>query len=149
MSRAILFDYDDTLVRTREARVDAIRALAAEQYGCHLEGQTIVEHWGKPYYELFRCLFDELERDTSLVISAYEREYVPRFPLEAYPGAVDLVSSLAAQKVVGIVTSAGRSVVERDLRRLGFPLNELAILQCAEDTEFHKPDPRVRFRDSP
>ena len=44
---------------------------------------------------------------------------------------------------VGVVTSTNRVFAEEDLRRLGFPIKRFLCIQGADDTEFHKPDPRV------
>ncbi|MEO8901113.1 MAG: HAD family hydrolase [Polyangiaceae bacterium] len=53
------------------------------------------------------------------------------------------LTSLGERHLVGIVTAAGRNIVERQLHALGIDAASLAVLQTAEDTPHHKPDPRV------
>ena len=49
----------------------------------------------------------------------------------------------AAGKVVGIITATSRYSFEHDLDLHGFPCDIVDYTQTEDDTEFHKPDPRV------
>lgn len=41
------------------------------------------------------------------------------------------------------MTASTQSLVLEDLQRLNFPIDDFFAIQTAEDTSFHKPDPRV------
>jgi len=141
-ARAFVFDYDDTLVRTRQGRFAAIKALAERHYSYYLSDAEIEAHWGKPFVTLFESLFGALDGDTPRVIERYSA-LLQDFPIEAHIGAVEAVTALSQRYFVGIVTSAHSRVVVSDLTRLKFPVAEIRHIQCAEDTTCHKPDPLV------
>jgi HAD superfamily hydrolase (TIGR01549 family) len=141
VKRAVLFDYDDTLVRTRESKYLALQAVARRHYGLELPSEHIDAHWGCPYQELFRALFGAVEHDTARAIARYEA-LDAQFPLHAYPDARRVLDALARTSLVGIVTAASRGRVEEQLVALGLR-EPVSLLQTAEDTSFHKPDPRV------
>lgn len=140
--KAVLFDYDDTLVQTRRCKYRALRALGSRYYSLDLTEADIDRHWGVAYLELFRSLFGAVEPNLALAIDRYEA-LDAEFSMSAYPDTLRTLTALADRGLIGVVTAAGRSIVERQMRQLDFPLARLAVLQTAEDTPHHKPDPRV------
>ena len=142
MPRAFLFDYDDTLVQTRQCKFRALQALATRNYQLELSDAELDRHWGVAYGELFQRLFGAVEPDLSRVISAYEA-LDSEFEMTAYEESLRVLEALQVRHLVGVVTAAGRSIVERQMSRLGFAVTGLVLLQTAEDTPHHKPDPRV------
>lgn len=140
--RAYIFDFDDTLVRTRQCRFAAIKALAERHYSHQLSDADINLHWGKPFSFLFESLFNSVDGDTGRVIERY-LALVDEFPIDAHVGAVEALTALSESYFVGVVTSSHSCVVVADLRRLNFPVSKIAHIQCAEDTAVHKPNPRV------
>jgi HAD superfamily hydrolase (TIGR01509 family) len=142
MPSAILFDYDDTLVQTRQCKYRALQALATRNYQLELSDAELDRHWGVAYAELFRRLFGAVEPDLRRAIAAYEA-LDSEFEMTAYPETLRVLEALQARHCVGVVTAAGRSLVEGQMRKLGFPVDAFALLQTAEDTPHHKPDPRV------
>ncbi|MEO8901112.1 MAG: HAD hydrolase-like protein [Polyangiaceae bacterium] len=82
--QAVLFDYDDTLVRTRQCKYLALQALAQREYGFELTSARLDEHWGIAYLELFRRLFGAVEPDIARAITRYEA-LDAEFPMSAYP----------------------------------------------------------------
>jgi phosphoglycolate phosphatase-like HAD superfamily hydrolase len=141
-ARAILFDYDDTLVRTRQCKYAALRAVASRHYGFELSASELDRHWGVAYRALFQALFGGVESDLERAIRFYEA-LDGEFAITAYPETQRVLGALLERGPVGIVTAAGRSIALGQMERLGFPLARLAMVQTAEDTPFHKPDPRV------
>jgi HAD superfamily hydrolase (TIGR01549 family) len=142
MLSAILFDYDDTLVQTKESKFAALRAIAQRHYALQLSDEAIRAHWGVPYEQLFASLFGAVEADIARVIARYEAVN-DEFPIEPYPETLEVLRKLAGRVAVGIVTSAGRAIVAKQLARIGVDPKELAVFQAADDTPLHKPDPRV------
>jgi HAD superfamily hydrolase (TIGR01549 family) len=141
MRRAVLFDYDDTLVGTRACKYLALQAVAQRHYRVELSTARIDEHWGAPYEQLFRSLFAAFEPDIGRAIAHYEA-LDAEFPLHAYPDAERVLHAFAERSLVGIVTAASRARVEQQLTSFRL-IRPLSLLQTAEDTPFHKPDPRV------
>jgi phosphoglycolate phosphatase len=140
--RAFAFDYDDTLVQTRACRFAAIKAVAQRFYA-HTFTDTEIEYvWGRPFQTFFCELFSALDSDPKRVIEHY-LSLRTEFPVTAYPGAVEAIRSLSTTHPVSIVTSASQSVVLEDVEALGFPIDQILTIQCAEATTHHKPDPRV------
>jgi len=142
MIRAFIFDYDDTLVQTRQCKFAAIKETGVRYYSHQLSDSDIENHWGKPFQTLFHELFRSHDSDLSRVIERY-LSVTAEYPMTAYPGATEALVALSSQYSIGVLTSASREVVLSDLARLGFPLSKMAMVQCAEDTQHHKPDPRV------
>ena len=65
------------------------------------------------------------------------------FPMTAYPDAVNIVNDLLKKYKIGIVTASGKEVVISDLTMLDFPIDQFFYIQTSEDTDVHKPDPKV------
>ena len=81
---------------------------------------------------------------TPEVLQTEYEEVVQKYPKLAHPGAVETVRWLIDGGIsVSIVTASGRTIVMNDLVAVGIPLHRLTMLQTAEDTDAHKPDPRV------
>ncbi|HWO11704.1 MAG TPA: HAD family hydrolase [Polyangiaceae bacterium] len=142
MLQAILFDYDDTLVQTKECKFAALRAIAQRHYALTLSDEVIREHWGVAYEQLFRALFGAVEADVARVIARYEAVN-DEFPIAPYPEVLGVLRRLRQRVAIGIVTSAGRALAARQLERIGLAPSELSVFQGADDTPLHKPDPRV------
>ncbi|MCB9030643.1 MAG: HAD-IA family hydrolase [Deltaproteobacteria bacterium] len=140
--KAVLFDYDDTLVQTRASKYLAIQALARDFYNYELTSEVISKDWGKSFDLLFKNLFGEIDSDHEQVVSRY-KSITDNFPMESYPDAVDTVMALIADKHVGVVTSTSRALIMPDLERLGFPVSDFLLIQTCEDTDIHKPNPEV------
>jgi phosphoglycolate phosphatase-like HAD superfamily hydrolase len=138
----MLFDYDDTLVQTRSCKYRALRAVASRHYGFELAEREIDRHWGIAYRELFRALFGAVERDLDRAIRFYE-SLDEEFAITPHSESLRVLHALVERGPLGIVTAAGRSIALGQMQRLGFPLARFAVVQTAEDTPFHKPDPRV------
>ncbi|MFI2609397.1 HAD family hydrolase [Kitasatospora sp. NPDC018619] len=140
--RAVLFDLDDTLVVTAEVKWAHHKAVARRFYGIDLTDEELRLHWGKPFDLMIRALYrdsDTVERMREANLSL-EEEFLKR-PL---PGAVEVVHELWNRGLdVGVVTSTNRLSALRDVERIGVPTDRLALLQGADDSPHHKPDPRV------
>lgn len=139
---AVLFDYDDTLVMTREHRWEAIREAGREAAGWAPSMEEIERFWGLPYQTFFERLFDGRTTRLESVIAAYE-SLNDRYPAVPHEGALEALARIGRTRRIGIVTAGARSVVLAQLRSLGLDPRSLDWLQTAEDSEHHKPDPRV------
>ncbi len=66
------------------------------------------------------------------------------FPKEVQDEAIATVKALIDAHVeVGVITSINSRLARKDLQRLGFPIEQFFIIQGADESTAHKPDPRV------
>jgi HAD superfamily hydrolase (TIGR01549 family) len=141
-TRAVIFDYDDTLVKTREIKWRQFQAVARDTYGINLTEDVLRQHWGKPYDQIHRLYFKDADTLENMIAAKLARE--SEFPVELQPGALETVSRLRRKGIVlAILSSSSQRVVAPDLWRLGFDLSDFAYIQTSEATTVHKPDPAV------
>ncbi len=141
-AKAVIFDFDDTLVKTYDIKVKHWQAVAKDSYGIDLSEATVREHWGKPYTDLHGIFFQNSDTLENMVNAKLAREH--EFPLVLQPGALDAVTRLhEAGVLLSILTATSNRVVHADLERLGFNLADFVFIQTMEDTTVHKPDPAV------
>jgi len=140
---AVLFDLDDTLTYTYSAKSQIHIATARKHFGIELVPEEILRHWGKPNDELFQALYKTY--DMRAVYDAIQVE-TPNFPMELIGDVNGVLGRLRrAQLLTGLVTSATQGIIKRNIE-VGDPFPDVRLfhyIQTAEDTEFHKPDPRV------
>ncbi len=91
---------------------------------------------------MFSSSFD-VQGDQIDIKTEQDLSLTDEFPILPHNDAVTTIAKLCDSDCLGIVTAATRAVVTPDLNRLGFPVVQLAKVQCAEDTTHHKPDARV------
>lgn len=140
--RAVIFDFDDTLVKTKETKWRQHKIVAKRFYGIDLTDEELRLHWGKPYDETLRLFYKNADTIENMRAAKLSLEHL--FPLEAAEGAISLVQTLAKARVaVGVLSSSLQSLVIADLKRLGFPMGALCVIQGSEDTNAHKPNPLV------
>jgi phosphoglycolate phosphatase len=139
--KAILFDHDDTLVGTIEAKFEQHKYIANKWYGKDLSDQEIRLHWGKPLRELFGVLYETDDTDTAL---ARVMEIHKEFPKLLFEDTIPTLKALNLKSIkLGLVTAASRFSLEHDLEDMAIPRGLFDFIQSEEDSEYHKPDPRV------
>ena len=83
--KAVLFDFDDTLVGTFKAKRAQHKYIANRYYGKELTDAELREHWGKPFAEVLSIWYG-----TDDLVKA--REYVEThrgdYPKELFPGTI-------------------------------------------------------------
>ena len=140
--RAVLFDLDDTLVDTREVKWEHARQVTRQFYGFELTDAELEASWGKP----FDVMITELYRNSASLeqMRADNEALEPHYPKAEIPGAIETVRRLAgAGLLLGVVTSTNTARARAQMRTIGFPLGSFEIIQGADRTQRHKPDPRV------
>lgn len=141
MIKAILFDHDDTLVATREVKWAHHKHVARTHYHKELTDDDILPHWGKPLPELVCLLYGTDNVDEALANNAASHE---KFPKVIYPDTIPTLKKMKSLgKLTGIITATTRFSFDHDLSLHSIPKELLDYTQTAEDTKFHKPDPRV------
>lgn len=139
--RVVLSDYDDTLVSTWGPKSRQHQHVARTYYGKELDESEIRRHWGKPLLELLCLLYGTDDAEQALANSHAHSE---QFPKICFPSTLPTLCRLRQLgKRLGIVTATIRRNLEHDLNRHAIPLEWFDYRQTAEDTDVHKPDPRV------
>lgn len=139
--RVVLFDHDDTLVGTKEAKWAEHKYVAETYYGKRLSDDEIRLHWGKPLSELVCLLY---ETDNVEQAFAYNLLCHENFPKTLFPDSVKVLEQLKALgKLTGVITATSRFSFEYDITSLRIPVTLIDYSQTEDDTPFHKPDPRV------
>lgn len=141
MIKAVIFDFDDTLVRTSESKYQALKVMGQTNYGLTLTDAAIRAAWGLPFPAFLTQLFGPVDTFDNL-----KRRYDamrPQFPTLPYEDALPTLHHLLQSYPVGILSSAAKSWLWDDLERLNFPIDRFIWVQAAEDTPVHKPHPGV------
>lgn len=140
-SKAIFFDHDDTLVRTKEAKFAQHKHVAHTYYGKVLSNEELRQHWGKPLPQLVCLLYGT---DNSNEALANHMSCSQSFPKEIFPETIPTLYQLQRLgKLTGIITATTYPSLIDDLSFFRIPQGIIGYLQTVEDTTFHKPDPRV------
>jgi len=141
MPRAYFFDLDDTLINTIATKTEAIQYVVKKYYDTDISSERIRSVWGKPFRDLMAELAPKgANLDELIAHYKTERE---NFPSYAYLNTIETLTELSKNAVLGIVTSHTRVFIHSDLEAAHIPEDLFALILTAEDTKFHKPDPRV------
>jgi len=137
--KAIIFDFDDTLMATRNSRV-AVLIKAAANFGYRLTPEDVAKHWGKPFNELISDMMPGVDYEA---FRCHYAKIMCSIPPQALPGACDLLAELTPHGVrIFVVSSGARDLVRQDLED-GDLWQYVSRLWGYEDTPYHKPDPRT------
>ncbi len=144
-TRALVLDWDDTVVATKEVKVQQHIFVARERYGIDLVFEEMAVDWGKPFHELIQKWYrveggSLAYQEVLQTVLSYGKD----FPKQLFDGAHDIVAAARnAGLAVGIVTGSPTDDLAHDFENTGFTKKSFDYFQASEDSEFHKPDPRV------
>lgn len=139
--KVVLFDHDDTLVETLKAKIDEHKHIARKFYGKDLQDAEILRHWGKPFSDLIRLLYETDDIDQAI---AYNLDSHKDFPKLLPDDTISTLTYLKKiGKKIGVVTAANVLSFNYDLKSLGIPRELFDYIQTERDTSFHKPNPKV------
>src|SRR3989344_1846309 len=136
--KAVIFDFDDTLVESRELKWAQHKVVAKKFYNIDLSDEDLKKHWGKPLSELVRILY----KDSDTVENMREVLFSTRqdFMKTVYPEAPTVVSKILDSGIeIGVLSAATNYFIVDDLTRMGFPVERFISVQGDEDTLKHKP----------
>ncbi|HVF69548.1 MAG TPA: HAD hydrolase-like protein, partial [Xanthomonadales bacterium] len=88
MIKAIIFDFDDTLVKTKECKWDALKETGKRHYGLDITDEHIKKFWGKPFDEMLSGVLMNADKYMNLKIN-YE-SVTQEFPMKAFDDAVSV-----------------------------------------------------------
>jgi pyrophosphatase PpaX len=144
MTCAALFDWDGTLLDSREVLLRAWHGATTEIVGRAFPATPAEEElvFTLPGSQLFGGLVDHDTARTATLVGAFQAAYARHGAhVRAFPGVAAMLRELRAAGVVtAVVTSKARERYVADAAHAGLnDLIELAV--CAGDTAAHKPDP--------
>lgn len=139
--KAVIFDYDDTLVESIRPVWAKHKYIAKKHYGKDLKDDEIRLHWGKPFAELVQLLYETEDSETALGHNYNMRGFYPKILYEKSIPTLILLKE--KRRFLGIVTANTRYGYEYDLTQHNIPREVIDYSQTADETSFHKPDPRV------
>jgi HAD superfamily hydrolase (TIGR01549 family) len=138
--RAVLFDWDGTLVDTADASFRCyVRTFA--DYGIRFDRTTYADTYSPDWHHTYRCvqLAEERWTEADAKWLGYFREETATL----IEGAVDALDLLASHSIVrGLVTSATRSRIERETVALGVD-HHFSHAVCGDDGPRRKPHPEA------
>lgn len=145
-AKAVIFDWDDTLVSTFGPKVHQWIDDGLKHYKTTITTDDVRAQWGKPLPAIAAELFGIKEEDAHKIlrIMAEESHNYPKVPFES---SLSLVESLkSAGYTLCLVTSNSRVSMKRDMEYdpvMNSILGYFDNIFAADDVEHHKPDPRV------
>lgn len=143
--RAVIFDCDDTVLETARLRWSVLQSAAwrfSDETGKQLEikEEKIRASWGKPFNDLIADLMPEVPYDHFVKI--YRDEMLKMRP-NPTKGAEKLLKHFKQQKIyLQVVSSGSKFLIEQDLDKVDLK-RYFEKIYGYEDSEYHKPDPRV------
>jgi HAD superfamily hydrolase (TIGR01549 family) len=141
--RAVLFDWDGTLVDSAESSFRCYARVFPE-FGIPFARADFERTYSPDWYHTYREL-GLPEQHWDAANARWLEHYAGEVPL-ALAGALDAVARLRAAGLrLGLVTSGSRVRVEREMAALGLDSAFVAVL-CAGDYEHHKPHPEPLLR---
>ena len=144
--KAILFDYDGTLVDTNQLIVDSWNHMYMKHFGGTLTGDDVKWTFGM----ILRDAIDEQMKrmghsgyDLDEIVASY-REFQLKpdtTPAPPFEGIPELLAELKKRGVLlGIVTSRLQDTLMKGLAKYGLT-DSFGFIVCAETTDIHKPRP--------
>ena len=141
---AVLWDLDDTLVRTLPARLEALAAACETELGQRADALELLRaNEGRPVEDVARTL--GAEDPARFVATFRERFYDDPRPIETFEGITETLEALRAEgRQMAVVTSKVSWRATEDLIESG-TMRYFAAIVGADDCDRHKPAPEPVF----
>lgn len=140
--KAILFDFDETLVEAMGVKWKQHQETARKFYNHELTEETIRQYWGMPFEPMIELFYDKKDTVENMKNNYHslDSEY-PKYP---FADTVPVLTHLHSFEYwTGIITSMTRDSVVKDMIETGMPYELFDLIQGSTDSPYHKPDPRV------
>lgn len=141
-SQAVIFDFDDTLTKSFEIKSKQLIETGRRFFDLEIDLELIKKLWGQDIKVLFETVFEQKAPYPELL--ANFKKLSDEFPMTAHTGAREIIDYLIKEKyLLGILTASSNQLVIEQLKRIGIWPDMFFMIQTAEDTSVHKPDPGV------
>lgn len=140
--KAIIFDFDETLVRAMGVKWKQHQDAAKRFYDHELTEETIRAYWGMPFEPMIELFYDKRDSVENMMKNYFSLNEL--YPKTAFEDSVPVLTYLQNNSYwTGVVTSMTKENVVNDMKRHNFPWQGFKLIQGSTDSEFHKPDRRV------
>ncbi len=137
-----VFDYDDTLMMTRECKTQALVFLGKELFDLSISENKIEEHWGIAHHKLFEKLFEISGNKLEMAMKFYEG-LDSKYPLVPHTDALISLGKLQDEFDLVIVSSCTKKLINLQLSNSTLSNINFDCIFGAEDSQFHKPSGKV------
>lgn len=139
--KAVIFDFDDTLVLTKPIRFAAMKDAGKTFYDKDINDEDIEKHWGKSFPIMIKAIIQH-EAPAEEMVEKY-LSILHKYPLKSYPQAAQTLKLLSNNYLLGLMTSSIKQFVTEGFKDAQLDLKLFDHIQTAEDTNVHKPNPEV------
>lgn len=141
MIKAVLFDFDGTIIDTSKAVMDTWKKTYKELTGSEGGEEIFLDTFGEPVHVSMKRLFPDRDPDECVAIyrSFQPKDYI--LTAELCPGMKELILKLKEEGyLLGIVTSRTRETAFQGMDKHGITECFDYVVSC-DDTDAHKPSP--------
>ena len=140
--KAIIFDFDETLVEAMNVKWKQHQDAAKQFYDHELTEETIRAYWGMPFEAMIQLFYEN--KDTVENMKNNYHSLDEQYPKSPFEDTIEVLTYLQSHSYwTGIITSMTKESVIKDMKKDGLPHKKFNLIQGSTDSEFHKPDPRV------
>jgi len=140
--KAILFDFDETLVEAMNIKWKQHQATAKQFYDHNLTEETIRAYWGMPFEPMIELFYDHKDSVENMRDNYHSLD--DQYPKYPFTDTIQVLTYLHTHGYwTGIITSMTKDSVVKDMKETGMPYDKFDLIQGSTDSLFHKPDPRV------
>jgi len=140
--KAIIFDFDETLVKAMGVKWKQHQDAAKQFYNYELTEETIRAYWGMPFEPMIQLFYNNKDTVENMKNNYHSLdEQYPKYPFE---DTIEVLNYLHNHSYwTGVITSMTKDSVIKDMKKDGLPYEKFNLIQGSTDSAFHKPDARV------
>ncbi len=141
MIKAVLFDFDGTIVDTNELILNSWRHLYKTVLGRECRDEEVTVSFGEALWDSVRDRFPGYNTDELVDIYRKYNRQIFLEQVKIYPGMKELLVELKRRGIkTAVVTSRGITTSTMGIEKYGLA-DYLDVIITCEDTDAHKPDP--------
>ncbi len=141
--KAIIFDLDQTLLDSFETVVKAHSLSAKENYNLTIDENIIREKWGLPLEQFWQEIYERKDIHENLHKNVVAIRHKYNIVASLFKDVLELLTELKKNYMLAILTSTSTELTIFHIGQTPLPLDYFEFIQGSDQTEFHKPDPRV------
>jgi len=142
MYKAIIFDFDETLVKAYEVKWKQHQETAKQFYNLNLTEKTIKKYWGMPFEKMIYLMYSKKDKVENMIENYHSLD--EKFVKKPFPDTKKVIKKLFKLNYwLGVLTSMNSESVKKDLEKINIDPNQFKVILGSNDLKFHKPDPRV------
>lgn len=141
MIKAVLFDFDDTLVKTKEIRYKALKEAGKTFYNQEITDQHIDKFWGQPFNPFISGIFSNA--DTPEKLTENYKSILHKYPNEPFLETNEVLDILSKKYLLGVISSSNPDLIRGGMESTHINPKLFFFIQSSFDTDVHKPKPDV------